>query len=345
MDSDDYFDVDIVAFGTHTQKRFGHTIDAIKKDGFTISHTVELDLESDNPSGISKNMGQVMEAFSSIWQEKSDTDLIICLGDRYEMFAAVTASVPFSIPIAHFHGGETTLGAMDEVFRHSMTAMATYHFTSAEIHRERVAQLKGTKENIENIGLLSLENLKETPLYSEEEFKEHCGVDLSVSTVLFTFHPETVKSNQNREFAKVLGATLSDLSSKYQILITMPNADTANHYLRQAFTQLETKNKKVVCVESLGMRGYFSAMKHCKIMLGNTSSGISEAATFGKYVINLGDRQKGRARSENVFDCIINNSEIVKKVSEVITLGDYDGRNIFEQPNGVSKVILKLKSI
>jgi GDP/UDP-N,N'-diacetylbacillosamine 2-epimerase (hydrolysing) len=345
LESDDYFDLSLVVFGTHSLKKFGKTINAIKKDGYTISHVLDNELVEDTPTALVKDMARTMKAFGKIWKDIQKNDLIICLGDRYEMFAAVSASIPFNIPIAHFHGGETTLGAIDEVFRHSLTSMSTYHFTSAEEHSKRVAEIKGSNANIQNVGLMSISSLDELQLLNPEEFSQHWNIDLSIPTILFTFHPETINRSSNIIYVKELTQAIVNISNEYQVLITLPNADTDNQIFREAFLGLATSNSKVFATESLGMVGYFSEIKHSKLMLGNTSSGILEAASFNKYVINLGDRQKGRARSMNIIDCIIDHKSIVLAVDKVKEMGDYEGGNVFYQPNGLDKVVQTLKAI
>jgi GDP/UDP-N,N'-diacetylbacillosamine 2-epimerase (hydrolysing) len=345
LDKDDYFNLSLVVFGTHPLEKYGKTLDIIVRDGFTISDVCYNDLEDDNPVSISKNMGITVQSFANIWEEKSDCDLIICLGDRYEMFAAVSAAIPFNIPIAHFYGGETTLGAIDEVFRHSLTAMATYHFTSAEIHSKRVAEMKGSSNHIYNIGLMSIQNLNQIELYSITEFNEKWNVDFSLPTLLFTFHPETKNSENNAAYAGVIKIALEKLCVRFHILVTMPNADTANMVLRETCEILAGKYDCINAVESLGMKGYFSAMKYCKILLGNTSSGISEAASFNKYVVNLGARQEGRVRSSNVIDCGIEPQAIIQTVDETVAKGDFLGENIFYNATGVETVIEVLKKL
>lgn len=310
----------LVAFGTHTAAAFGNTADAIRKDGFTIEKELPFVLDGSSPKTIADSMAKTMEQFAKVWEELP-TDLIICLGDRYEMFAAVAASVPFNIPIAHIHGGETTLGAMDNIFRHSLTHMATLHFAGCEAYRQRIIELKGTDNNVFNTGALSIDNFQSLELLTKEQFVEKFGVDLDKPTLLTTFHPETVSFNRNEEYAKQLSVALKKLADDFQVIITMPNADTMGNVIREEMQALAANNKdRIFAFENLGTIGYLSAMKHCAMLVGNTSSGFAEASYFPKWVVNLGSRQDGRLMTENIRTIDIDDELIVKTVKALSRL-------------------------
>lgn len=343
--ADPFFELDLIAFGTHLSRFHGYTVDQIRSDGFKVNETVETILTGDSEEAISTAMALTGLKFAGIWtKRKTQTGLIICLGDRYEMFAAVAASVPFNIPVAHIHGGETTLGAIDDKFRHALTILSDYHFTSAEVYAQRVAELKGKKDNIFNVGALSLDNLNEIPLLSREAFFEKYHIDLSLPTILCTFHPETVSVQKNGEYADILVDTFRTLSN-YQVVITMPNADTEGNLIREKFGALSREAPHVVIVENFGTQGYFSCMQHCAFLLGNTSSGIVEAPSFGKYVINIGDRQKGRARNANVIDIPVYKEEILKAVNKVSASGNWKGENIYGRQNTAHRILEALRSV
>ncbi len=307
----------IVAFGTHTAPAYGNTVNAIKQDGYDVDVELPFVLNGNTPNTIAFSMANTMEQFADVWQ-KLATDLIICLGDRYEMFAAVAASVPFSIPIAHIHGGETTLGAMDNVFRHSLTHMATLHFSGCELYRKKIVALTGSERNVFNTGALSIDNLQSLELLSKEQFFEKFGVDLAKPTLLTTFHPETVSYKNNEEYAHQLSAALEKLSSDFQVLITMPNADTMGNVIREQIQSLAKKKKdSIFTFENLGTIGYLSAIKHCAMLVGNTSSGFLEASFFPKWVVNLGKRQDGRLMTENIRTVAIEEKQIIDTVREL----------------------------
>jgi GDP/UDP-N,N'-diacetylbacillosamine 2-epimerase (hydrolysing) len=307
-----FFELNIIAFGTHLSAKHGETISEILADGFEVQIQVNSVPESDTPAAISSVMGEIMISFSKIW-DTNLYDLIIALGDRYEMFAACASSVPFAIPIAHIHGGETTLGAIDDSFRHSITQMSTYHFTAAEEYKSRVIELKASDKNVYNVGSLSIDNLKSMQLFTIPEFKDLFNIDLSIPSILITFHPETVDFQKNELYITELIAALKEISD-YQLIITMPNADTMGNMIREQLQAFISKSNNAIGVESFGVLGYLSCMKHCSMMLGNTSSGFIEASFFSKYVINIGKRQSGRILTLNIRNCDIKKNEILKAV-------------------------------
>jgi GDP/UDP-N,N'-diacetylbacillosamine 2-epimerase (hydrolysing) len=308
----------IIAFGTHTSQEFGYTLDQITKEGFEVKMQLTFVLDGSSPKTISGSIADTVNQFAEVW-EKLPTDLIICLGDRYEMFAAVCASVAFTIPVAHIHGGETTLGAIDNIFRHSLTHMSSLHFTSCEQYQDRVMELTGTDKNVFNTGALSIDNLTSLELLSKEKFLENFGVDLNKPTILTTFHPETVSYEMNEVYVKELRNALEQLSSHFQVILTMPNADTMGNVIRKELKAFAQAHPNIVyAFENLGMLGYLSAMKHCSLLLGNTSSGFIEAAYFPKWVVNLGSRQEGRLLTKNIRTIPIKADVIVKTVESFI---------------------------
>ncbi len=340
--ADNAFNLKLFVFGTHVSAFHGLTKNQIIADGFEIYREVESLVLGDSPEAIASAMGLTQLKFSTIWQQEQHTlDLLFCLGDRYEMFAAVMAAVPFNISIAHIHGGETTIGAIDNIFRHSLTIASSYHFTSNQVHADRVAQIIATDKNIFDVGSLSLDNLKEINFFSIEEFRLKFGVDLSLPTVLVTYHPETVALHKNEQYIKELISALSQQED--QILITMPNADTQGNVVRGYLTEFASQKTNVYTVESLGTQGYFSAMQYCQYMLGNSSSGIIEGASFNKYVINIGDRQKGREAGENVLHCPVQQEAILACKEKVKALPPYNGYNIYGIGNAAETIIKVLK--
>lgn len=339
---DPYFTLKIVAFGTHLSDKHGNTIRTIQNDGFEIAYQVKTPVESDSPAGIAGAMATTIRDFAAIWEkEKGICDLIICLGDRFEMFAAVAASVPFVIPVAHIHGGETTLGAIDNKFRHALTMMSEIHFTSTALYATRVKQMTGS-EKVYNVGALSLDNIGQVETLSREEFKSAFGIELH-EPILVTFHPETVAYDRNAFYIKELANALESLED--QLVVTMPNADTCNHVIREEFMRLAARRSNVRIVESLGTQGYFTCMSFCSMVLGNSSSGIIEAASFGKYVVNLGNRQSGRVTGENVIHCEIDRKKILEAIEKVKTMPALDSANIYAQGGAADRIIEVLKKL
>lgn len=345
MCADDFFTVNIVAFGAHLSEQYGYTVQNFLADGFHVYKQLNTIPDGDSPREITDSIAKTIALFSEFWeQEKQNTDIIIALGDRYEMFAAVAASVAFNLKVAHIHGGETTQGAIDNVFRHSISLFSTYHFTATENSARRVAQIIGTEKHIYTVGALSLDNLKELSLLSLQEFKEKYNVDLSVPTLLVTYHPETIAYESNEQNATIIAQSL--IESGYQCIITMPNADTYGHSIRKVFKNLNQLSSQIHIFENLGTVGYFSAMKHCAFLIGNSSSGIIEAASFGKYVIDLGHRQAGREAGNNVLRIpTITKEHILKKIREIETLPPLSDFNIYGNGNTADKIISILKTI
>jgi len=345
LNKDKVFSFKIIAFGTHLSRFHGYTVNQIEKDGFEVAERLETLILGDTEEAISNAIGNTITKFSSLWTRlKDEVDLIFALGDRYEMFAAVSASVPFNIKIAHIHGGETTLGAIDNKFRHAITLMSSIHFVSTPEYATKVAQLTGTREDIHYVGALSLDNLSNFKLLSNEDFQNKFNIDLSIPTILTTFHPETVSTEKNVEYAKVLTQLFDKLSKKYQVVITMPNADTMGNIIREKFVELSNENSRIITVENFGTLGYFSCIEKCSFLMGNTSSGIIEAASFGKFVINLGDRQKGRASGENIFHTPIEIDAVLKNILEIEAVEyNYLGSNIYKVKNSATLITNFLK--
>lgn len=314
---DSFFDLHVIAFGTHLSDRHGHTVDQIVANGFSVTHRIDAVPTGDGPADISHAMGTVMQAFSGLWAQET-YDLVLCLGDRFEMFAAVASAIPFNIPIAHIHGGETTLGAIDNAFRHAITVMSTYHFTTTDAYKARVIELTGSAANVYNVGALSIDNLRHLTLLTKAKFVEKFAIDLDQPSILITFHPETVSFEQNRQHVAELIGALEQLTS-YQLIITMPNADTMGNYVREHLLAFIDRHPNAVGIESFGTIGYLSCMKYCRFMLGNTSSGFVEASFFPKYVINLGHRQEGRLVTPNLINCPIQTDRILEAVQHIET--------------------------
>ena len=300
--SDPDIQLTVIAFGSHLDPRFGMTIDEVRA-----SHSGDLlelppVLKEDAPADIGLAMAATMEQFTAVWKDGT-YDRIVALGDRYEMFSAVYASVPFGIPIAHIHGGETTKGAIDNAFRNAITHAASMHFVAAEPYRKRVIEMLGHDEGVHLTGALSIDNLRELELFDTREILERTGVDLERPTLLITYHPETIdRASWERDWS-VLEQVLRDTAGEFQALVTLPNADTGGLQLRQRWTDLAREQAHVTAVDSLGARLYLSCMAHCSMMLGNTSSGYIEASFFPKHVIDLGERQTGRMVTSNIRRC------------------------------------------
>lgn len=346
LKDDPFFKLSIVAFGTHLSPFHGRTIKQINDDGFDVPFQISSILVSDDENSVSSSFAITALKFAEFWKDhKQYFDIILCLGDRFEMFGAVTAGIPFGIPFAHIHGGETTLGAIDNIYRHSISLASAIHFTSTEAYSKKVEDLTGSSQNIYTVGALSLDNLQTMEMLSKEAFQERWKINLDIPTVLITIHPETVTPEKNKYNVQVVQAALEKLAEDYQLIITMPNSDTLSSLYRICFQSFATKYpENVKLVENFGTQSYFSAMKYSKFLLGNTSSGIIEAATFNKYVINLGNRQQGRFAGENVLHVSFEEDKILEAVKFIEASEEYSGENPYDRGGAANKILDVLKT-
>jgi len=309
------FNLEIIVFGSHLSKRHGFTLDSILNDGIDVKHRLLGTLpENDAPESIAMAISSTVAIFSTFWSQNK-FDFVFSLGDRFEMFAAAYSALPFNIPIGHISGGETTLGAIDNTFRDALSVISKYHFASTQIYCNRIKEIKGSNEFIYNVGALNLDNLSSIKFLSLSEFKESFGIDISKKSILITFHPETVSFKQNIKYIQEIYDALIEVDN-YQLIITMPNADTMGSIIRDKFNELMNYKSNVIIVESFGTVGYLTCMKYCSFMLGNTSSGFVEASFFPKYVINLGKRQSGRILTSNINNCEIDKVSILNAIKE-----------------------------
>jgi GDP/UDP-N,N'-diacetylbacillosamine 2-epimerase (hydrolysing) len=332
------FELEIIAFGMHLQEEQGFTIRQINQDGYNKVHRVSSMPVKDEVKDIAKGYGQVIIDFAEFWSENT-FDWILALGDRWEMSAAVQASIPYEIKIAHIHGGETTLGALDNIYRHQISLASRLHFTAAQEFSKRVSELVGNDQGVYPVGSISLEELSnaELPLWSTVQERFEIPFD---EFILVTFHPESVSSKENITFAEIAYETLLTLTNHHNILITKANSDALGSLYNGAFRQLESeKPTKVKLVDALGKWNYFSALNQCDLVLGNSSSGIIEAASFGKWVINVGARQKGRLRNANTIDVPFHTPNILESVGQVRQKVSYQGENKYVRPNTCETII------
>ena len=342
LKTDSFFELEIIAFGTHLSDKHGFTLSDIIKDEYDTIHKISSLVDDDSEKGISISYGNTILEFSSFWSTQK-FDLVFCLGDRFEMSAAVQASIPFGVKMAHLHGGETTLGAIDNIYRHQITLASKYHFVSTNDNMQKVKQLTGSPSFIYDVGSLSLSNIETFKPADRSVFFKNHGIN-EAPYVLVTFHPETVSSKNNLEFAKEMKDALTIICKKINLIITMPNADTLGSIYRKELNKLKIRNpKKVLLIENFGKVNYFNAMFYSTLLVGNTSSGIIEAASFNKYVINVGDRQKGRAHGTNVFNTGFDSMKIIEIFNKVIKKKKIIMDNIYFKKHTARNIINVLK--
>lgn len=341
---DQFFTIEIIAFGTHLSKYHGYTVEEIKKNvGETTIHEISALISNDNPEAISSSFALTALKFATFWN-CNHFDLVFCLGDRFEMNAAVQAGIPFNVRFAHLHGGETTLGAIDNIYRHQISLAATFHFASTQLHAERVKELTGNQEHTYDLGSLSLDGLEDFKPTAKADFLQQYQIP-DEDFALITFHPETVSIDYNQQYALEMKKGLEQISKKLFLVVTMPNADTLGTVFRASLIELKAEiPDRIVLIENFGKQNYFTAMQYCRMLVGNTSSGIIEAASFYKYVLNVGDRQKGRHQSPNCFNVSFNAHEMENKVIQMLELESYRGTNIYYKTNVSDTIIKILKS-
>jgi GDP/UDP-N,N'-diacetylbacillosamine 2-epimerase (hydrolysing) len=300
LKSDPDFDLQLLVTGTHLSPEFGNTYGEILSAGFAITETVEMLLSSDTDTAIAKSTGLGMIGYADAF-DRMKPDWIIILGDRFETFAAATTAYVKKIPIAHLHGGEVTMGATDEALRHSITKMSALHFTSTEEYRKRVLQLGEHENRVFNVGAIGLENIQTLSLLDKAELENSLNVSLSKETFLITFHPVTLDNVSSKDQMQELLDAL-DIFGKGQIIFTMPNADADGRVIRTMINQyVMDHTHKATAFENLGQLRYLSVMRYSYAIVGNSSSGIIEAPSFGIPTVNVGDRQKGRIAAESII--------------------------------------------
>lgn len=308
IQDDNELELQIIATGMHLSPEFGLTYKEIEKD-FIINKKIEMLLSSDTSIGISKSMGLAQISFAEAYEELKP-DIVVVLGDRYEIFSAVSSAMIARIPIVHLHGGEATEGLIDEPIRHSITKMSQLHFTATEEYKNRVIQLGEHPSRVFNVGGMGIENIKRLKLLSREEFEESIDFKLNKKNILVTFHPVTLESSTaKKQFQELLNAI--DKLEDTNIIFTKANSDTDGRIINQMIDEYVTKNShKAVVFTSLGQLRYLSALQFVDAMVGNSSSGLAETPSFKIGTINIGDRQKGRIKASSVIDCEPNENSI-----------------------------------
>ncbi len=294
-------ELQLIVTGMHLSPEFGMTIEAIEADGFKIDRRVEMLLSSDTSVGVTKSIGLGMIGFADALADLKP-DIMLVLGDRYEIFAAAASAMIGRIPIAHLHGGETTEGAFDEAIRHSITKMSHLHFVAAEEYRNRVIQLGEQPQHVFNIGGLGIDNILRLKLLSRDELENELDFKFLNHNLLITFHPVTLENGTSAYQMKELLTALSELKDT-GLIFTMPNADNDGRILFRQIEAFCAQHSQARAYLSLGQLRYLSCIQYIDGVLGNSSSGLVEVPSFKKGTINIGDRQRGRLRAESVIDC------------------------------------------
>ena len=338
------FELQIIATGMHLSPEFGLTYQEIEKDRFVINEKVEMLLASDTSSAISKSTGLGIIGFSDSYNSLKP-DLIIVLGDRYEILAAVIAALFAKIPIAHIHGGETTQGAYDEAIRHSITKMAWWHFVAAKEYQKRVIQLGEDSERVFNVGGLGVDAIKKTKLLSKKELIKNTGIQFRKKNLLVTYHPVTLEKQTSQKHFQVLLDVLQELKNVY-LIFTMPNADSDGRIIKKMINEFTDNNKeRSISFTSMGRLKYLSTLQFVDGVIGNSSSGLTEAPTFKVGTVNIGHRQKGRLKAKSIIDCKPTKESVKNAIKSLYSEDFQKILTTAENPYGVGDAIEKIMDI
>lgn len=348
MDEDSSVDLQIIATNMHLSPEYGMTVREIEEDGLRVDRKVEMLLSSDTAVGTVKSMGLASIGLADAYAELSP-DLIVILGDRYEMLAAASSAMIFGIPVAHLYGGEITEGAYDDAIRHAITKLSFLHFTSTEEYRDNVIQMGESPDRVFWVGALGADNIGNDDIMSLEELEGSLGFKLGKDFLLVTFHPVTKEPGQAEAQTQALLDSLEKVLDTHKILFTLPNSDTDGRVIGKMVREWSLAHPdKATAVTSLGRRRYYSALKHCNAVVGNSSSGLCEAPSFRKPTLNIGIRQQGRAQGNTIVNCDPTTGSITEGLRKVLSddfsayVSQY-GVNPYVKPDTLSAIKSELK--
>jgi len=346
IEADDALGLRLIVSGMHLSADFGMTVEVIEEDGFAIADRVESLASSDAPLDIGLAMSKATAGFAESYA-RARPDILVVLGDRFEMFPAALAALPFGIPVAHIHGGELTQGAIDDALRHAITKLSHLHFTTTTEYARRIMQMGEEPWRVTVCGAPALDNLKTVDFMTRSELAEECGFKPDGEFLLVTFPPVTLEQDRTEQYAAQLFSALERFA--LPVIITMANADTGGRLINHMIRAFAERCDLVQAVDNLGTRAYFSTMKLATAMVGNSSSGIIEAASFGLPVVNIGTRQAGRVRGANVIDTGYETDEILagiqRAVSDEFRRDLREMVNPYGSGNAAEAIVDKLKSV
>lgn len=342
IQADSALELQLIATGMHMDKSFGYTYKVIEKD-FELTRKIPMPLNNDQAYAVSTAMGSSLPLFAKAYTDLQP-DILVVLGDRYEILAATIPGVIANIPIAHIHGGETTEGAVDEVIRHSLTKMSHLHFCANKVYKKRIMQLGENPKHIFNVGALGLDNIKKLPLLSKEAFEDSIHFKLNKKNILVTFHPQTIGEESSQEqFSQILLA-LSGLKNT-NIIFTKTNSDVDGKIINTMIDTYVSENVNCVSFISLGQIRYLSALQYVDIVLGNSSSGLLEVPSFKIATVDIGERQKGRIKAKSIISCKCSKKAIEKAIEKAYSQSFKKKLKHIKNPfgtHGASKKIVKV---
>ena len=313
------FRLQLIVTGSHLSKKHGLTVKNIIKDRFKIKKKINLKLNKDDAHSLANSMSLGLSKLVRVF-ETNKPDIIILLGDRYEIFLASLAATLSRVPIGHIHGGEITKSLIDEAFRHSISKMSHLHFTATHEYKKRVIQMGESPKNVHCVGGLGVDNIKTTRLYSKLDLEKKLNIKFLKKIVIVTYHPETLKKESAEKNITNLFKALEIIKKDTTVIFTMPNSDIESMVMYKKISKFISKNKNFYLFKSLGQKKYYSCCKYSDFVIGNSSSGLLEMPTFKKFTINIGERQSGRMKAKSVIDCRANTMDIKKAIKFVLKL-------------------------
>ena len=337
----------VIATNMHLMPEYGETYKEIEKDGFTIDKKVYMHKPSDDAHGIISSMAEEMQGMNDALSELKP-DILVLLGDRYEILVAAQVALIHRVPIAHIHGGEVTEGAFDDAIRHSVTKMSSLHFTSCEEYRHRVIQMGEQPSRVFDVGSLGVENIKAVPLMTKDELEASLDFKIDTQTILVTYHPVTLGGNPAKDIREFLDAL--DQFKDLKVIFTMPNSDTGRDAIALAVENyVEKHSNSAKAYTSLGLKRYLSTLQFVEAAVGNSSSGIIEVPSFGIPTLNIGDRQKGRLASKSVVNCGTSKDEVIAGLklclSEEMQKAAKTYENPYAKPDTANLIYQELKNV
>ena len=340
IQNDEQFELQILATGMHLSPEFGLTYKQIEADGFMINEKVEMLLSADTSTAVVKSMGLATIGFADAL-DRLKPDLLVILGDRFEMLAVAQSALIMQIPIAHIHGGECTFGAYDDAIRHSITKMATWHFTSTEVHRNRVIQLGEHPDRVWNVGAIGIDHTLKLNLMDRSTIYKELELQNAKPYFLITYHPET---NGDYKGVNSLLEALDSFNDEYNLIFTKSNADNGGREINERIQQYVASRSNTKLFDSLGQIRYLSAVKEATLVIGNSSSGLIEVPYLQTPTINCGNRQKGRERPSSVIDCEVE-VESVKNAIKYALNNEIVYEKIFGDGHTAQHIYAQLKTI
>ena len=320
IDTSDLLNLELIVSGSHLSKNLGYTLDEIKKDGFSNYHLVDIDIDMNNEKYKEADIiGVGLNKFSQLFKA-TEPDIVVVLGDRYELFSAVLSAFFLKITLAHIHGGEKTVGALDDSIRHAITKLSHIHFPATETYKKRIIQLGENANNVFNVGSLSVENIKNINFLDRNEIFKRLGLDLEKKLLLVTYHPTTLGKHNANEEIELLLHSLKQFTFT-NILLTGSNADTGGIEINKKIQEYTKRRNNWFYNISLGQKLFLNILKYCDVFIGNSSSGIIEAPSFKIPVVNIGNRQEGRVFAENIISVPLKKSLIIETIQNILNNG------------------------